>query len=98
MCSKQNGLERARAAEAGYIYGSRAKHRRLGLCTAGVCSFMEGKLDQSARDLTSTISIRPSELPAYFNRAVVYEKLGKMAEAMHDIDTVLRCCRFLRVP
>ena len=34
------------------------------------------------------IATRPSELAAYFNRAVVFDKLGQVDDAMNDIDMV----------
>jgi hypothetical protein len=42
----------------------------------------------AVEDLTGVITTRPSELAAYFNRAVVFDKLGQVNDAMTDIDMV----------
>jgi len=44
---------------------------------------------EAVEDLTGVIATRPSELAAYFNRAVVFEKLGRVDDAMTDINMVL---------
>ena len=62
---------------------------------AGVCFFLEnsasqaeGVLIKAREDFTAAIALRPKELAAFFNRAVIHQRLGHVDEAMADIDKV----------
>jgi len=66
------------------------------LLNRGVCFFLEnsasqaeGVLIKAREDFTAAIALRPKELAAFFNRAVIHQRLGHVDEAMADIDKVL---------
>lgn len=49
---------------------------------------MNAMYEESVEDFNSTLLSRPNDLRAYFNRAVVLEKLGKLEPAQRDCDRV----------
>jgi len=49
-----------------------------------------GQYDNAVRDLTKAIELYPDDLNFYFDRAVTYDKIGKIKEASLDYRMVLK--------
>lgn len=51
---------------------------------------MRGQLNEAMTDLDTVIRLNPYYAPAYYNRAIVMRRLGRILEAKLDYRTALK--------
>jgi tetratricopeptide (TPR) repeat protein len=57
----------------------------------GVCSSRLGRDADGVTAFSACIALEPARAPAYYNRALAYEKLGLLARATDDYGSAVRC-------
>ena len=58
----------------------------------GIVYFAHGELEQAIKAFTGAIKKNPKDYPAYFQRAQLYDHMGKFSEAIRDYTEVINTC------
>jgi tetratricopeptide (TPR) repeat protein len=58
----------------------------------GIVCFAHGELEQAIKAFTSAIKKNPKDYPAYFQRAQLYEHMGKTSAAIKDYTEIINTC------
>ena len=50
----------------------------------------QNNLEEALRDLNKAVALAPRTLDAYYNRAMVFTKMGRLLKAVEDYTTAIR--------